>query len=106
MYGFGRPRIRAEPCEPFPSARTACGFGAQAFYSASAFNANIGAWNTARVTTLSYVRTASGPAARRHRRRGRARPGFDAARPVVRGGTADACVRARVGTRLRGRPGV
>ncbi len=29
--------------------------GSQAFLSASAFNANIGAWNTAAVTTLSYV---------------------------------------------------
>jgi hypothetical protein len=52
---------RASPC---PSAWTACGFGAQAFYSASAFNANIGAWNTAAVTTLSYVCAAPGPAAR------------------------------------------
>jgi surface protein len=40
------------------------GFGAQAFYSASAFNANIGAWNTASVTTLNYVCAAPGPAAR------------------------------------------
>ena len=29
--------------------------GSQAFYQASAFNADIGAWNTARVTSLSYV---------------------------------------------------
>ncbi len=29
--------------------------GPQAFKSASAFNANIGAWNTARVVDLSYV---------------------------------------------------
>jgi hypothetical protein len=42
----------ASPC---PSASTACGFGAQAFQGASAFNANIGAWNTAAVITLSYV---------------------------------------------------
>jgi hypothetical protein len=49
---------------PFPSAWTACGFGAQAFTSASTFNANIGAWNTARVTSLSRVCAASGPAAR------------------------------------------
>ncbi len=52
---------RASPC---PSASTACGFGAQAFSSASAFNANIGAWNTARVTTLYAVCAAPGPAAR------------------------------------------
>jgi hypothetical protein len=32
-----------------------CVVGSQAFESASAFNANIGAWNTARATTLSYV---------------------------------------------------
>jgi hypothetical protein len=49
---------RASPC---PSAWTACGFGAQAFSSASAFNANIGAWNTAAVTTLSFVCAAPGP---------------------------------------------
>ncbi len=29
--------------------------GSQAFKSASVFNADIGAWNTARATTLSYV---------------------------------------------------
>ena len=52
---------RASPC---PLAWTACGFGAQAFYSAKAFNANIGAWNTAAVTTLSQVFAAPGPAAR------------------------------------------
>jgi hypothetical protein len=40
-----------------------CGFGAQAFYSSLAFNANIGAWNTAAVTDLSYVCAAPGPAA-------------------------------------------
>jgi hypothetical protein len=51
---------RASAC---PSAWTACGFGAQAFNSASAFNANIGAWNTARVTTLYQVCAAPGPAA-------------------------------------------
>ena len=40
------------------------GFGAQAFGSASAFNANIGAWNTASVTSLYQVCAAPGPAAR------------------------------------------
>ena len=83
------PRHRASPC---PSASTACGFGAQAFYSASAFNANIGAWNTARVTTLSSVCAARGPAARSMADAlGR---GFGAARPFVRGGPADARARA------------
>jgi hypothetical protein len=62
---------------------------AQAFLGASAFNANIGAWNTARVTTLQSVCAASGRAARRMQP-GCARPGFDAAWPVVRGGNAEA----------------
>jgi hypothetical protein len=56
-------------------------FGLQAFYSMSTysvFNANIGAWNTASVSNMSYVCAASGPAAR-HRSM-RARPGFDVAR--------------------------
>ena len=78
-------RSRASRC---PSASTACGFGAQAFYSASAFNANIGAWNTASVSSLSYVCAAPGPAARTMA--DALGQGFDAARPVVRGGTADA----------------
>ncbi len=84
---------RASPC---PSAWTACGFGAQAFGSllASAFNANIGAWNIARVTTLDYVCATPGPGGAHYG--GRARPGFGAARPVVRGGTAD--VRAHAHT--------
>jgi hypothetical protein len=78
----------ASPC---PSASTACGVGAQAFYSASAFNANIGAWNTARVTTLPTVCAAPGPAARTT---ADALGGAsNVARPVVRGGTADARAR-------------
>jgi hypothetical protein len=32
-----------------------CAVGSQAFKGASAFNANIGAWNTARATTLAFV---------------------------------------------------
>jgi surface protein len=96
-----RPKTRnPNPGEPCPSASTASGFGAQAFYGASAFNANIGAWNTARVTTLSSVCAARGPAARTMADAlGR---GFGAARPVVRGDTADdvARVRTRVGTRF------
>ena len=71
--GYRRARIRAEPCERFPSAWTACGFGAQAFYSASAFNANIGAWNTASVTTLYAVCAAFSARAARHRGRPRVR---------------------------------
>ncbi len=88
-----RPNPRnPKPCEPFPSASTACGFGAQAFESASAFNADIGAWNTARVTSLYLVCAAPGPGGAHYG--GRARPGFGAVRPVVRGGTADARARA------------
>jgi hypothetical protein len=80
---------RASPC---PSAWTACGLGAQAFGSTKAFNANIGAWNTARVTSLSYVCAAPGPAARTTADAlGR---GFVAARAVGCGGTADARARA------------
>ncbi len=60
-------RARPKPetlsrASPWPSASTACGFGAQAFYSASAFNANIGVWNTASVTSLYYVCAAPGAA--------------------------------------------
>ncbi len=53
-------RNRASPC---PSAWTACGLGAQAFFGASAFNANIGAWNTALVSNMHEVCAAPGPAA-------------------------------------------
>jgi surface protein len=80
---------RASPC---PSAWTACGFGAQAFYGASAFNADIGSWNTASVSNMESVCAAPGPADAHYG--GRARPGFGAARPVVRGGTADARARS------------
>ncbi len=51
-------------CEDFPSVWSAVRFGSQAFYSAISFNANIGAWNTARVTDLYAVCAAPGPAAR------------------------------------------
>jgi hypothetical protein len=80
---------RASPC---PSAWTACGFGAQAFQSAWAFNVNIGSWNTAAVTTLLAVCAASGPAARTTADAlGRASMWRG---PVVRGGIADARARA------------
>jgi surface protein len=78
--------------------------GWQAFGSASAFNANIAAWNTASVTTLYAVCAFSGPAAR-HRRRdalgGTSMRGgpLCAAAPPAR---ARARVRSRVGTRMRG----
>jgi hypothetical protein len=93
---------RASPC---PSAWTACGFGAQAFGSASAFNANIGGWNTAAVTTLSGVCAAPGPAARTMADAlGRAsvrRGPLCAAAPPMR-----ARVRTFAGPRLRGAVGV
>jgi hypothetical protein len=76
---FGRPRIRAEYVRALSVGVDRVWLGSQAFYQASAFNANIGAWNTASVTTLASVRAALGPAARH--RGGRARPGLDAARP-------------------------
>jgi hypothetical protein len=72
---------RASPC---PAAWTACGFGAQAFGSASAFSADIGAWNTARVTSLYQVCALFCPAARTM---------ADALRPGhVRIGRGDVCV--------------
>jgi hypothetical protein len=103
----GRSRNRAEPCEPFPSAWTACGSGAQAFSSASAFNANIGSWNTARVTSLAYVCAASGsggapPRASRTRSAGPRCGAAGCARRHRR--RARACARGR--TRLRGAMGI
>ncbi len=43
--------------------------GSQAFESASVFNADIGAWNTAAVTSLHQVCAAFPAAAARHRTR-------------------------------------
>jgi hypothetical protein len=63
---------------PFPVGVDRVWLGSQAFLGANVFNANIGAWNTAAVTSLSSVCAASGPAARDRRRSGRARLGFDA----------------------------
>ena len=80
--------------------------GVQAFASAKAFNADIGAWNTAKVTTLSTVCTSFGPGAARHCGRD-ALGGCSMRRgPLCAGGAAGArarvCVRRRVGTRMRG----
>ncbi len=104
-----RPKTRSpKPCEPFPSASTACGFGTQAFQAALAFNANIGAWNTASVTSLNGVCAASGPArsartmadalGRASMRRG---PLCSAAPPMPRG-----CAHVQALSRLRGALGV
>jgi hypothetical protein len=83
-----------------------CGWlGSQAFYSASAFNANIGAWNTAAVIDLSEVCAAFSARAARHRRRdalggsSMRRGPLCAAAPPMR---ARMYVRRRVGTRMRG----
>ncbi len=54
--------------------------GSQVFHSAMAFNANIGAWNTARVKSLDSVCAAFGR--RSPRRGGRAESVFDAAWPL------------------------
>jgi hypothetical protein len=56
--------------------------GSQAFCQASTFNANIGAWNTARVTDLSSVCAALG---RQRAERALSISVFDAARPVCAG---------------------
>jgi hypothetical protein len=52
---IGRAHIRADTSERLLPAWTVCGFGSQAFWWASEFNANIGAWNTASVTTFNWV---------------------------------------------------
>jgi surface protein len=78
--------------------------GSQAFRSASAFNADIGAWNTARVTSLSYVCAAFSARAARHSRRdalggcSMRRGPLCAAGPPMRAGVG---VRSRVGARMR-----
>ena len=83
-----RPRIRADPCEPFLSVGAdRVWFGSQAFSSA-AFNPNIGAWNTASVTTLFCVCAAF--SARRRATAGTRSAGVRCGAAVVRGGTADA----------------
>ncbi len=66
--------------------------GAQAFHSAKALNANIGAWNTASVTTLIMV-CAAFSARRRATAAGLAVRVVDVARAVVRGSAADASAR-------------
>ncbi len=60
--------------------------GSQAFSSAAAFNANIGAWNTASVTTLFAVCAGFPAWAARQCKRDTLGRVFDAARAIVRGG--------------------
>jgi hypothetical protein len=67
-------------------------FGAKAFYEATAFNANIGSWNTAAMTSMSYVCTVFC-----HRlcvRRACLGVGCGAARPVCRSAAADRAMHA------------
>ena len=81
---IGRARIRADACERLPAGVDRGWLGAQAFNGAPAFNANIGAWNTAAVTTLSNVCAAFSARAARHHGRDALGGVFDAARAVAR----------------------
>ncbi len=85
--GFGHTRVRTgnDHSAPPPTVASSSAadrrvvVGSQAFaYEAIAFNAAIGAWNTASLTSLAYVCAAFGPAARLRRRTRSA--GFNAAR--------------------------
>jgi hypothetical protein len=97
---FGRPGIRADTCERIRSAWTAGGFGSQAFsFAAAAFNANIGVWNTARVTSLSEVCAAFPARAARQCKRD-ALGGCSVRRgPLCAAATADVCLCANVWAR-------
>ncbi len=91
-------RARPHPCQrmrALPATAERRVLGSQAFYVASAFKANIGAWNTARVTDLSNVCAASGP---ERTAADCARSVADAWAVVVRSGAADVfvCARARM----------
>ena len=77
--GSGRPGICAENVRALSVGADGVRLGSQAFHQALVFNANIGAWNTASVTSLSAVCAAFGPG-RRATAAGCARPFFDAAR--------------------------
>ncbi len=59
MGGFGRPHIRAANVRALSVSVGSMWFDSQAFQQATAFNANIGAWNTTRVTMLNSVCAAS-----------------------------------------------
>jgi hypothetical protein len=77
--GSGRPGICAENVRALSVGADGVRLGSQAFHQALVFNVNIGAWNTASVTSLSAVCAAFGPG-RRATAAGCARPFFDAAR--------------------------
>ena len=61
LVRLGADAIRAATCERLPVGVDRGWLGSQAFHSATAFNADIGAWNIARVTALSAVCAAFGP---------------------------------------------
>ncbi len=91
--------VCANACEHFTPPPSVALIGSQAFQDASAFNANIGAWNTVRVTTLYSVCAASGPARTAAEC---ARSVADACAVVVRGGAGVCvCARAHVAKRIR-----
>jgi surface protein len=56
MYGAAAWRGTASELGAVRCAMDGVGSARQAFWSASAFNQNIGSWNTAAVTTMSNVR--------------------------------------------------
>jgi surface protein len=79
--------------------------GSQAFGSAKAFNANIGAWNTASVSNMAYVCAAlSGPGGAPPQA-GRVRRVFDARACVQTCGHANARVSTCVGIAARTKVG-
>jgi hypothetical protein len=102
---FGAHASAPTHASALPSASNAGGFGSQAFQAASAFNANIGAWNTASVSNLSYVCAAFPAQAARATAAERARPGRRCGADRCarrRRRCARARVRRRVGRRMRG----
>jgi hypothetical protein len=76
--------------------------GSQAFRN-TVFNADIGAWNTSRVTSLPEVCAALGQGPADAHCGGRARPGLDVARPLCAAALPmQSHVLTLIGTRLRG----
>ncbi len=105
---LGRPRIRADTCERVPSAVERVRLGSQAFAYASAFNANIGAWNTASVSNMQSVcaafsarrRTTAGGTRSAARRCGAGRCARRGRRCVRACVCADVCERACAGVHV------
>jgi hypothetical protein len=95
---YGRPRIRAANVRARSVGVDRVRLGSQAFNMASAFNANIGVWNTAAVTSMAYVCAAFG------RRRATASVPDALGRSSMRRGRCARrhrrCARARVRTRI------